>query len=100
MAKNGNKAKTERAVFIVSITVIVVCLVGITISSMWSLSEIRRETAKLEQEMIYWQARLEEVESAIKEATKDETIERIARERLGLVLPGETVYMPKDKEED
>ena len=96
--KNGKRReRLEKAVYAISIAVIVVCLAGITISSMWRLSEIKKETARLEQELAYWQGKLDEVEKAIQEATKDETIERIARERLGLVLPGGTVYMPKDK---
>jgi cell division protein FtsB len=98
MADAKKRAKLEKTGYIVSITIIVVCLAGITISSMWRLSEIRRQTTLLEEELSYWQGRLDDVEKEIREATKDETIERIARERLGLVMPGETVYMPKQSD--
>jgi len=95
---NGKKrSRLEKAVFTASIVIIVVCLAGITISYMWQLTEIKRQTAELELELAYWQGKLDEVEQAILEATKDETVERIARERLGLVMPGETVYMPTGK---
>lgn len=99
MAENrGNKrSKMEKLVFTASIMIIVVCLAGISISYMWQLSEIKKQTTELELELAYWQRRLDDVEQAILEATKDETVERIARERLGLVMPGETVYMPTGK---
>lgn len=99
MAENrGNKrSKMEKLVFTASIMIIVVCLAGISISYMWQLSEIKKQTTDLELELAYWQRRLDDVEQAILEATKDETVERIARERLGLVMPGETVYMPTGK---
>lgn len=96
-ADGKKRARLEKAAFTVSVIVIVVCLAGITISSIWQLSQIRKETARLEKELAYWQGKLADVEKAIREATKDETVERIARERLGLVMPGETVYMPKEK---
>lgn len=99
MADDKRRAKLEKTGYIVSITIIVVCLLGITISSMWRLSEIKKETALLEEQLAYWQDKLTEIEVAIKEATKDETVERIARERLGLVMPGETVYMPRENDE-
>jgi len=92
------QARLEKTGYIVSIALIVVCLIGITASSMWRLSEIRKQTTKLEEELAVWEAKLSELELAIKEATKDETIERIAREKLGLVMPGETVYIPKQVE--
>lgn len=99
MAENGRTRRMEKAGYAISIAVIVICLSGITISSMWRLSQIKRETARLEIELAYWQDRLSDIEEQIKEATKDETIERIAREKLGLVMPGETVYMPKQRED-
>lgn len=99
MADDKRRAKLEKTGYIVSITIIVVCLLGITVSSMWRLSEIKKETALLEEQLAYWQDKLAEIEVAIKEATKDETVERIARERLGLVMPGETVYMPRENDE-
>lgn len=96
--REDKRRRLERAGYIVSITVIVVCLLGITISSMWRLSEIKKETARLEGELAFWQGKLAEVEEQIRQATKDETVERIAREKLGLVMPGETVYIPKPEE--
>lgn len=95
MAEPKARARWERAGYVVSIAVIVVCLAGITISSMWRLSQIKKETAALELELAYWQDKLADIEEQIRLATEDETIERIAREKLGLVMPGETVYLPK-----
>lgn len=99
MAVPKGKAKWEKAGYVISIAVIVICLAGITISSMWRLSQIKRETAALELELAHWQGKLADIEEQIRLATEDETIERIAREKLGLVMPGETVYLPKSEED-
>ena len=99
MAVPNGRAKWERAGYVISIAVIVICLAGITISSMWRLSQIKRETAALELELAYWQDKLADIEEQIRLATEDETIERIAREKLGLVMPGETVYLPKSEDD-
>lgn len=99
MADPKVRAKWEKAGYAVSIAVIVICLAGITISSMWRLSQIKKETAALELELAYWQDKLSDIEEQIRLATEDETIERIAREKLGLVMPGETVYLPKSEDD-
>ncbi|MCK7488781.1 MAG: hypothetical protein MZU97_27260 [Bacillus subtilis] len=58
MADDKRRSKLEKTGYIVSITIIVVCLLGITISSMWRLSEIKKETALLEEQLAYWQDKL------------------------------------------
>ena len=91
---NGKKrAKLEKAVFIASIVIIVVCWQA-SPYHMWQLIEIK-QTAELELELAYWQEKLTRWSKAILE-TKDER-RGIARERLGLVMPGETLYMPTGK---
>ena len=99
MADPKARMRLERAGYAISIAVIVICLAGITISSMWRLSRIKTETAALELELAYWQDKLADIEEQIRLATEDETIERIAREKLGLVMPGETVYLPKSEDD-
>ena len=99
MADQNVRARWEKAGYVVSIAIIVICLAGITISSMWRLSQIKKETAALELELSYWQDKLADIEEQIRLATEDETIERIAREKLGLVMPGETVYLPKSEDD-
>lgn len=57
------------------------------------VASINRQTAALLQECEQWSGKVDDVNTEIGVATSDEYVERIARERLGLVKPGETLYI-------
>ncbi len=50
------------------------------------------QKAKLEQEALNIEARNAELEHSIKNSSDPETIQKVAREKLGLVKPGEIIF--------
>ena len=96
MARRRNRA--ERKPRHVSIAVIVLALV-ILVAMGWRLSGLRGqlETAKFERDRYQDQVEAMEEKNAslsadIEEGVTDEKIEDIARNDLGMVLPGEYVF--------
>ena len=96
MARRRNR--TERKPRHVSIAVIVLALV-ILVAMGWRLSGLRTqlETAKFERDRYQDQVEAMEEKNAslsadIEEGVTDEKIEDIARNDLGMVLPGEYVF--------
>ncbi|OPZ62457.1 MAG: cell division protein FtsB [Firmicutes bacterium ADurb.Bin506] len=71
-----------------------VVLFGLSLAAGISrVASINRQTALLLQECEQWSDRVDDVNAEIGVATSDEYVERVARERLGLVKPGETLYV-------
>ena len=54
---------------------------------------LERETQELLEECRGWELRLDELRKEIDAAGTDEYVERAAREKLGLVKPGETLFI-------
>jgi cell division protein DivIC len=78
----------------VVLTIVLVVCVGLCYAGGRArLLALRKETERLEAECEEWQSRIRDLESEIEEAQTDEYVERIAREKLGLVKPGETLYI-------
>ncbi len=80
-------------------TVICIVLISLLLYSLYTLSSARLTLAQLKQEeavMRVEYARLLEQNSALNDELSrcgsDETMERLAREKLGLVYPGEIVF--------
>jgi len=74
----------------------VVLLLAIAVSFAIRQSDViiaKRRLVRLEQEIRHYQAMNETLSEQLKQLQSDEYIERIAREKLGLVNPGEVQYM-------
>ena len=76
-----------------------IAAVALLIYALAMFSASARETMRAEAELTRMNARLEQtrlentaLRAKLKAAESSETIERLARERLGLVLPGERVF--------
>lgn len=54
--------------------------------------QLRREIDALEKRLVVLEMRKEDLEREIEEWKSPENVERVAREQLGLVKPGEVVY--------
>lgn len=54
--------------------------------------KLRQELEALEKRLVVLEMRKEDLEREIAEWKSPENVERVAREQLGLVKPGETVY--------
>jgi cell division protein FtsB len=73
--------------------IIIILLLGVTANSLMEYSEILKETESVEQQIDKTQEHLDELEYLIGIPKNDKSlIIRIAREKLGLVLPEEIVY--------
>ncbi|MBI4498026.1 MAG: septum formation initiator family protein [Chloroflexi bacterium] len=73
---------------LVAVTLLLYFSVAI-VGRMVQMYELRQEQARLEQELAALAARRQELERLKEEADSDAYLERVAREHLGLVKPGE-----------
>ena len=76
---------------------IVLLLVGLWVGFSFAKSglanlRLRREIDALEKRLVVLEMRKEDLEREIEEWKSPENVERVAREQLGLVKPGEVVY--------
>ena len=77
----------------IALILIIITILIITAASLMEYSEILNQTEKLENEIGAAQDRVEELQYLIDMPKNDRSfIIRIAREKLGLVLPEEIVY--------
>jgi cell division protein FtsL len=58
----------------------------------WENLKLKRQIEALEKQLIVLEMRKEDLEREIEEWRSPENVERVAREQLGLVKPGEVVY--------
>ena len=90
--KENPLSKAGIFVKIALIMVIIIVLV-LTANSLMQYSEILNETSRVEQQIEDAQERVDELEYLIQMPKNDKSmIIRIAREKLGLVLPEEIIY--------
>lgn len=61
--------------------------------SAWENHRLRRELASLEKRLVVLELRGAELQREIEEWQSPEFVEQVAREELGLVKPGEVVYV-------
>ena len=73
--------------------IVIILLLIVSANSLMEYSNILKETEAVEQEIDKTQERLDELEFLIQAPKNDKSmIIRIAREKLGLVLPEEIIY--------
>ncbi|HKM40133.1 MAG TPA: septum formation initiator family protein [bacterium] len=58
--------------------------------------ELKRKISKVEQETVAAQQQFQELEAEIDYLKSDSYIEKVARQELGLVKPGEIIFMPEN----
>lgn len=80
-------------------TIIRIVLVALLVYSLLSFVSVKRETAETEKKTEELGEQLSELEkenerliAAAKNADSDEEIRQLARDRLGLVMPGEKIF--------
>ena len=78
----------------VVLAVLLTVCVGLTyVGGRMRRAALERETQELLEECRGWELRLDELKKEMDAASTDEYVERAAREKLGLVKPGETLYI-------
>lgn len=80
-------------VTVVLMIMLVVCVGLCYIGGRARLSAVKKETEQIVDECREWEMRIQDLEDQVDEAQTEEYIERMAREKLGLVKPGETLYI-------
>lgn len=78
----------------VVLAILLTVCVGLTyINGRMKCADLERETERLLEECRVWELRLDELQREIDTANTHDYVERTAREKLGLVKPGETLYL-------
>lgn len=90
-----SKAKSYKGSIVLRILIVVFCAYLIySLGSLFiELNSDKSELIGLQNEKTQKLANIAEREKLLEEGTKEEIIEKAARERLGYVYPNETVYM-------
>ncbi len=83
---------SQRAYRLIIIAAVVLFGLSLT-AGIVRIASINRQTEALLKESKQWVVKVDQVKDEIDAATSDEYVERVARERLGLVKPGETLYV-------
>lgn len=96
--KNRKNRKKKKKFKITPFKVIMIALAGYILFSLgqvyWEVIQLNQEVAEYKQEKEELLQEKEELEETIEKIESEEFIERQARERLGLIRPGETIIMP------
>ena len=95
MNKRQNQRKTGRKLnirFLVMVGLIMYLSYAL-ISQQASIRVADKDISRLEEEIRAAESQLDMVEDLDAESKSDEYIEKVAREKLGLVLPDETVFV-------
>ncbi len=98
--KNGEKAKNENGIslLIISVAVLALC-VALLVSCLQQQRKIRRyeeSNAQLESEIQEQLERAEEIANLPEYIESDEYIEKIAREKFGMVYPDEIIFQAEN----
>ena len=91
MNRNSQNRGVNLAMRILVLLVMVVS-VGVFIVKMIDYTELARERDRLEQQKEEYQQKVEELNYRLNSPIDYEDIVRLAREKLGLAFPDETVY--------
>ena len=96
--RKGRKKRSESKFKITPLKILATVVAGYVLFSFgqvyWQAFQLDQEILRYEQEKQELVAEREELEAEIEEMDSAAFIERQARQRLGLVKPGETVIMP------
>jgi cell division protein FtsB len=86
---------------IVTIIIIIALIAAFNFyQNMVRLNQIENEIDKIEAQIARAEAENEELKEKIENSNSYEYIEEVAREKLGLVKPGEKMFIPVEKEEE
>ena len=80
------------------IAFVMICIVFMTLSTQMRLDKLKAEKAEREEQVEEYSDKVEELEYELERPIDDEVIKRIAREKLGYYVLGDTVYYYNDGE--
>ena len=92
--KQGTQSQKRGVGFIMRLFMLLILIVsaGVFITKMIDFTELSREKEQLQNEKEYYEEQIEELTYRLNSPIDYDDIIRIAREKLGLAFPDETVY--------
>lgn len=86
---------------VITVIVIIALIVAFNFyQNMTKLNQIESKIDKIETEIAKAEAKNKELEQQIENSNSYEYIEEVARKKLGLIKPGEQVFIPVEEDED
>ena len=90
------KKQSRHRLLIIGVAVVLLVMLSVAVVNIIQLKNEERGALEKQAEL---KAQQEQLEKELKEADSDENIEDLAREKLKLTKPGETVYIPDSEEQ-
>ena len=90
------KKQSRRRIFVLVVIAALVVFLGLSVANIFKLKGEEREALKKQEQL---KAQQEQMKEELKDVDKEENIEDLAREKLKLTKPGETIYIPESEEE-
>lgn len=101
--KKSKKGSRQTIFFSTLLGILILIVIGFLVVSNWKINQKRTELSSrieaLRKEIQILEEKKQELEAGISQAGKEEYLEEVAREQLGLKKPGEEVVMVLPSEE-
>ncbi len=89
------KKQSRRRLIVLAVCAALVLFLCLSVFNILKLKSEEREALKKQEQL---KAQQEQMEEELKDVDKEENIEDLAREKLKLTKPGETIYIPESEE--
>ncbi len=89
------KKQSRRRLIVLAVCAALVLFLCLSVFNILKLKSEEREALKKQEQL---KAQQEQMEEELKDVDKKENIEDLAREKLKLTKPGETIYIPESEE--
>ena len=90
------KNQSRRRIIVLAVCAALVLFLCLSVFNILKLKSEEREALKKQEQL---KAQQEQMEEELKDVDKEENIEDLAREKLKLTKPGETIYIPESEEQ-
>ena len=90
------KKQSRHRLLIIGVAMVLLVMLSVSVVNIIQLKNEEREALEKQAEL---KAQQEQLEKELKDVDSDENIEDLAREKLKLTKPGETVYIPDSEEQ-
>ena len=89
------KKQSRRRLLVIGVAAVLVLFLCLSVVNILQLKSEEREALKKQEQL---KAQQEQMKEEIKDMDNEENLEDLAREKLKLTKPGETIYIPDDEE--
>ena len=89
------KKQSRRRLLVIGVALVLVLFLCVSVVNILKLKSEEREALKKQEQL---KAQQEQMKEELKDVDNEENIEDLAREKLKLTKPGETIYIPDEEE--